>query len=415
MRTITESIIILASFFVNQLLYRKKLPPPSRIKKILVVKLDHIGDVLLATPVITNLRRHYPHAHITLLIGSWSKQVVECNPHLDDIRYYDSPFFCRSSRAATLKDAMQMLRWLKSERYDLIVELRGDFLTLALAMLKSGKYRLDRSTQRVLKKLRAVLKEEKGGREGKEGRKGMQREILSDLATLRLCVKKLKESKENSEPAHSEHEVEINLDVLRAGDIPITSRETFFNVPSETQTWTRGFFSEIGIDTSKPIVAIHPGSPVPLKRWPAERFAKLADILIERKTQVLFLGGTNEKRLVEEVQAQMHHNSVNIAGRTNLQQLGAVLQNCHLFIGNDSGPMHIAAAVGTRVIGLFGPGSPQRFGPFGDNCTAIRQKLDCPPCMKEKCSLHGRPGEEGCIVEISVEDVLDTLSAFGKF
>jgi len=412
MRALTESIIILASFLVNQLFYRKKLPPPLDIKKILVVKLDHIGDVLLATPVITNLRLHYPHAHIAMLVGSWSKQVVKCNPHIDEILCYDSPFFCRSGGGATLKEAMQMLRRLKSERYDLIVELRGDFLTLALAMLKGGKYRLDRSMQRVLKKLRTSFK----------ATMNLVFVILSvvknllkrvtkrSFATLKMTGIRVIITKEDK-PTYSEHEVEINLDVLRSGEIPITSRKTFFNVPSETQTWARGFFSEIGIDISRPIVAIHPGSPVPLKRWPAERFAKLADILIERKTQVLFLGGIDEKRLVEEIQSQMRHNSVNIAGRTNLQQLGAVLQNCHLFIGNDSGPMHIAAAVGTRVIGLFGPSSPQRFGPFGDNCTAIRKEPDCPPCMKNDCRL----GEEGCIVEISVEDVLDRLSAFGKF
>ena len=395
MRTLTESLIILTSFLVNRLFYRKSLPLPLDIKKILVVKLDHIGDVLLATPAITNLRLHYPHAHIALLVGSWSKQVVECNPHIDEILCYDSPFFRRSStspqnigrpnlfgrpRLFRLKAAMQMLRLLKSERYDLIVELRGDFLTLALAMLKGGKYRLDRSTQRVLKKLRnppffpPLIK---GGKRGLEGKSE--------------C---------------SEHEVEINLDVLRSGGIPITSRKTFFNVPPKDQTWAKSFLSEVGIDASKPIIAIHAGSPVPLKRWPAERFAKLADILIERKTQVLFLGGADEKQLVEEIQSQMRHKSVNIAGRTNLQQLGAVLQNCHLFIGNDSGPMHIAAAVGTRVIGLFGPGSPQRFGPFGKSCTSIRKKPDCPPCMKEKCSL----GEDGCIVEISVKDVVEFFS-----
>ncbi|MBC8228349.1 hypothetical protein H8E77_02225, partial [bacterium] len=230
MRILTESSIILTSFLVNRLFYRKRLPSPSDIKRILIVKLDHIGDVLLATPTITNLRLHYPHAHITLLVGSWSKQVIECNPHLDEILCYDSPFFRRSNRGATLKDAMQMLQRLKSERYDLIVELRGDFLTLALAMLKGGKYQLDRSTQRVLKKLKnppcpPLINGGKGGLEG--------------------------------ESECSEHEVEINLDVLRSGGIPIISRRTFFNVPSENQIWAKSFLSELGIDASKPVVAIH--------------------------------------------------------------------------------------------------------------------------------------------------------------
>jgi predicted lipopolysaccharide heptosyltransferase III len=375
MTVLTESSIILTAFLIDRFFYRKNLPSPSNIKKILIVKLDHIGDLLLVTPVITNLRRHYPHAHIAMLVGSWSKQVIECNPHIDEILSYDSPFFRRAGRSATLKDAMQMLRRLKCERYDLIVELRGDFLTLALAMLRGGKYRLDLSTQRVLKKLRNSL--------------------LVNWGKEELKV----------ESEYSKHEVEINLDVLRSGNITITSRKTFFNVPPESQTWSKGFLSELGMGESKPIIAIHPGSPVPLKRWLPERFAKLADILIERKMQVLFIGGPNERQLVGEIQSQMRHKPANIAGRTNLQQLGAVLHNCHLFIGNDSGPMHLAAAVGARVIGLFGPSSPERFGPFGDNCTAIRRKSDCSPCMKEKC----RVVEEGCIIEISVEDVLGVI------
>jgi len=400
MKTLIESSIILTSFWVNRLFYRKSLPPPTDIKKILVVKLDHIGDVVLATPVLTNLRLHYPHAHIAMLAGSWSKQVVQYNPHLDEILCYDSPFFRRSSGNMTLKNTMQILRWLKNERYDLIVELRGDFLTVILAMLRGGKYRLDRSTQRVLRKLRNLSCPliTKKGKEKLEDETAVSRRRAKNNGRLRLTALQF---------AYSEHEVEINLDVLRAGDIPINSRNTFFNVLSADQTWAKSFLAEFGIDLSKPTVAIHPGSPVPLKRWPEKRFAELADILIEKKRQVLFLGVLDENQLLEEIQAQMRHKSVNIAGRTNLRQLGAVLQQCDLFIGNDSGPMHLAAAVGTRVIGLFGPGSPERFGPFGDNCTTIRKKPDCPPCMKEEC----RFGEQGCIIEIAVQDVLDYLIA----
>lgn len=370
LRTLTESSVIFTSFLVNWVVYRKPLPPPSNIHKILVVKLDHLGDVLLATPAITNLRRYYKNAHITMLVGSWSKSIVEGNPHLDEILCYDAPFFCRAGRpttlTTTLKTALQLLRQLKRERYDLVVELRGDFLTLVLGILKGGRHRLDRGAQRMMGKLKSLLS--------------------------------------RGEFAQPEHEVDINLDVLKSGGIPVMPCEIFFDVSPENRIWAREFLKKRGIVETLPIIAIHPGSPVSLKRWPTARFAALADALTAQHAQILFLGGTAEKDIVRSIQTQMRSHAINLAGQTNLQQLGAVLQWCQLFIGNDSGPMHIAASVGTRVIGLFGPGSPQRFGPFGARCVAIR-KADCPPCMKERC----RHGGDGCMTDISVEDVLGVI------
>ena len=356
-KTLTEHITLLSSFLINKILYRKTLA--SDVKKILIVKLDHIGDVLLATPVITNLKLRYPQAHIAILVGSWSKSIVESNPYLDEIFCYDAPFFCRNGKSTPFKRAIKLLRQLRKEQFDLLVELRGNLLTLTLAASKGGKYRLDRATQRT---------------EGK-------------LFNLSL----------------SNHEVEINLDTLKHADIPIKSYETCFYVPQEYQVWAKRFLKRVGVLESKPITAIHPASPVLIKRWLPERFAELADILIEEfDAQILFLGLASEKEVIAEIQSLMKFKSFSIAGQTSLPQLAGILQNCQLYIGNDSGPMHLAATLNTPVIGLFGPSSPQRFGPHGSNCIAIR-KTDCPPCMKERCSSNGR----GCIAEITVKDVIN--------
>ncbi len=358
-KTLTEYSTLLLSFLINKILYRK--PPAPDVKKILIIKLDHIGDVLLATPVITNLKLCYPQAHIAMLVGSWSKSIIESNPYLDEIFCYDAPFFCRNGKPASFKGAVKLLIRLRREQFDLLVELRGNLLTLILAASKGGKCRLDRATQR----------------------------IESKLFNLTL----------------SEHEVEINLDALRYANTPVKSHRTLFCVPQECQIWAKTFLKEISILESKPIIAIHPTSPVLIKRWPLERFAELADILIKKfDAQILFLGLASEGEIIAEIQSLMKVKSFNIAGRTNLQQLAGVLQSCQLYIGNDSGPMHLAATVGMPVIGLFGPSSPQRFGPHGSNCIAIR-KTDCPPCMKESCKLGGG----GCITEITVEDVISFL------
>ena len=358
-KSLTEHITLISSFLINKSLYRQ--PPTSDVRKILIVKLDHIGDVLLATPVITNLKLCYPQAHIAMLVGSWSKSIVASNPYLDKIYCYDAPFFCRNGTSTPFKDAIKLLRQLRRERFDLLVELRGNLLTLILAASKAGKYRVDRATQRIKAKLSNIVP--------------------------------------------SSHEVDINLDALRCAGIPIKSTATSFSVPEECQIWADEFLRERGILKSQPIIAVHPTSPVLIKRWLPERFAELADKLIEEfDAQILFLGLASEKAIVSEIQSLMQGKSVNLAGQTSLPQLAGILQHCQLYIGNDSGPMHLAAAVGMPVIGLFGPSSPRRFGPHGSDCLAIRA-TDCPPCMKERCRAGGR----GCIAEITVEDVINSV------
>ena len=135
---------------------------------------------------------------------------------------------------------------------------------------------------------------------------------------------------------------------------------------AEDEKWISDFLLTHQIDRQEPLVAIHPGSPIPLKRWLPERYAELADWLIaQKRAQVLFVGVEDEISIITQVQGLMRGESINIAGKTTVTQLASILHSCNVFIGNDSGPMHLAAAVGTQTIGLYGPGDPTRFGPIG--------------------------------------------------
>ena len=164
-----------------------------------------------------------------------------------------------------------------------------------------------------------------------------------------------------------------------------------FSVTAEDKKWTSDFLATYQIEGQHPLVAIHPGSPIALKRWLPERYAELADWLIaQKRAQILFVGVEDEIPIVTEIQALMRGESIDIAGKTTLTQLASILHICNVFIGNDSGPMHLAAAVGTQTIGLYGPGDPTRFGPAGERCQTIRR-------------------ESECMSEIQVADVIQTL------
>ncbi len=358
-----ETLTLIASAIVQWLFYRKRLPKGFFPKRILVVKLDHIGDVLLATPVFSNLRREYPNSEIHALTGSWSRIILENHPDVNRVFEYNSPRFCRSAPSTSLKDAFQIYRELRYKKYDLLIELRGDWRFAMFALLRVSSKRLNRASLQIANKF-------------------------------------------GSAQFSSKHETIRNLDVLKQSGIPTPIQNTTFTVTSEEEKWASDFLKSHQIKTEDPVVAIHPGSPVPQKRWITDRYAELADWLVTHKrAQILFVGVKDEIPIINEIKGKMHGESVNIAGETNVSQLASILLKCDILIGNDSGPMHLAAAVGIQTIGLFGPGDPERFGPVGEMCFIIRKKPDCPPCSGKVCKF----GSEGCMSKIHVADVIQCI------
>lgn len=362
-QNLSEILTLIASAAVQWLFYRKRLPKDFNPQRILVVKLDHLGDVILATPVFSNLHQAYPNAELHALTGEWSRIVLERHPEVNKVLEYNSPAFQRTGQSASLKQTFHLYQQLRRQKYDLIVELRGDWRTVWFAFLRFAPHRLSRAALQITNKLR-----------------------LSRFSGT--------------------HETTRNLDVLRHVGIPISVQTATFSVPDEDRKWASAFLAKYQIDRQDPLVAIHPGSPIPLKRWLPERYAELADWLIaQKRAQVLFVGVENEIPIITKIQEFMRAKSISIAGKTTLTQLASILRTCNVFIGNDSGPMHLAAAVGTQTIGLYGPGDPTRFGPIGVRCETIRRKLDCPPCSGITC----RFGRDGCMSKIQVADVIQLL------
>jgi lipopolysaccharide heptosyltransferase II len=362
-QNVTEILTLIASTAVQWFFYRKRrFPKDFAPERILVIKLDHLGDVLLATPVFSNLRRAYPNAELHALTGAWSRVVLEKHSDVNKVIEYNSPAFCRTGQPTSFRGTFKLYRELRRQKYDLMVELRGDWRTVWFAFGRLTPKRLSR----------AAL------------------QIANRLGFTQFS---------------GTHETTRNLDVLKQAGIPTPVQTASFSVTAEDEKWASDFLATYRIDRQRPLIAIHPGSPIALKRWLPDRYAEVSDWLIaQKRAQILFVGVEDEIPIVIEIQALMRGESINIAGKTTLAQLASILHTCNVFIGNDSGPMHLAAAVGTRTIGLYGPGDPTRFGPAGVKCQTIRGQPDC-PCVGTTC----RFGKAGCMSEIQVTDVIQTL------
>ena len=344
----TEILTLIASAVVQWLFYRKRLPKDFAPERILVIKLDHLGDVLLATPVFSNLRRAYPNAELHALTAAWSRVVLERHPDVNHVVEYNAPFFCRTGQPTSLRETFKLYRQLRHQKYDLMVDLRSDWRIVWFAFGRLTPRRFSRAALQVENKLG-----------------------FAQFSGV--------------------HETTRNLDVLRQADLPTPVQTAIFSVTMEDKKWTSDLLTTYQVERQHPLIAIHPGSPIALKRWLPERYAELADWLIaQKRAQILFVGVKDEIPIITEIQARMRGESISIAGITTLTQLASILHTCNVFIGNDSGPMHLAAAVGTQTIGLYGPGDPTRFGPAGERCQTIRRA-------------------SGCMSEIQVADVIQTL------
>jgi len=380
-RFFEEYITLVLSFLVSLVLYRREGLASADIRRIVIIKLDHIGDVILSIPAVANLRAHFPRAHIAMVVNSSSEPIARYILHVDEVLCYNARFFDRSgsSRMFDFARGARFAREMRRREFDLIVDLRGSFASLFFALIAKSKYRIDRGTYLVQRKLGRIS-------------------------------------------SAWEHEAEVNLDILARAGVPTRSREISLHLTQEdldsADSLLRGGPILVGKcskpDSHSPIIVIHPGAPVLLKRWPAERYARLTcRLLQEYNAQIILVGGKGEEWIARSVASATtgrdacptNRQIIDLSGRTTLGQLAAVLRKADLFIGNDSGPMHLAAACGTKVIGLFGPTSPQRFGPYGDNCAVLRMERDCPPCMRDECKLPGYR----CIDRISVDGVMEVV------
>ncbi len=332
------------------------------LQNILIIKLRHIGDVLLSTPVLRGLREAYPDAQLTMLVNRGTEGVLANNPDVNEVLCLE-----KGSWSAQLK-FVQMLR---RRAFDGVIDLTDGDRSAVISLATGAPVRIGFNAEHRWRGL-----------------------LYSKVAKPRPV---------------DQHRVEYDLCSLRALELdPKPGVPTVAVSPAEEQVVEK-WLQENGLreEDSPLLVLLQPGARYSLKVWPPERFAQLADRLAERfRCRILLGGDQREREVAEQVARKSHCAPIVVAGKFSLLQFASLMRHCALFVGNDGGAMHIAAAVGTPVVALFGPTYPQRWGPRGESTQVIYKGLDCRACYHPTCLR----GDDSCMQQITVDEVFVAAS-----
>ena len=330
---------------------------------ILIVKLSAIGDVIHTLPSLAALRTLYPQAHITWVVEQAAADLVIKHPFLDEVIVSSRKRWERKLAAGKLpgawRDFRVFLTRLRARRYDLVIDFHGLFKSAMVVALSGGERKIGYDS---LQELSGLFYNEK---------------IPEDM---------------------QKHAVDRYLDFLR--HLGATVDNVKFVLPADPRADSNALtlLAEHGLDR-RAFVAINPVAYWKTKLWDNDKFAALADDIFEKLGLPVVFTGT-EVEAIAPILRTMRTKGVNLAGRTSLLELAAVYRKAETVVTTDSGPMHLAAAVGKKVIALFGPTDPVRTGPYGPGHTVIRSNLSCSPCLLKKCD------SMQCMKDISPQQVL---------
>ncbi len=344
----------------------KEVRPLNRhVSRILVVRTDRLGDVILSTPVLTALRSQFPHVRLAILVNPRTRDLVYAHPHVDVILVDDQPRHHHGVRGF-----WRLVSALKRHRFDAAVLLHPT-LRLALATFFA------RIPIRI----------------------GTAYRFYSPLFNQRVRHHR-KES--------GRHEVICNLELLAPLGIREADPQFHLNISSEAFRKVDLLLAGLGVDSGEPFVVLHPGSGGSARNWRPEAFAALARRLTgEIGIDVVVSGSAAEAELVQRVVAAAGNRPISVAGRLNVIELAALLQRCQVVVANSTGPLHLAVAVGTEVVGLYAPLPairPERWGPFGRPDSVIMSKTeDCTACKRSRSPYCL------CMDRISVDAVLEAV------
>jgi ADP-heptose:LPS heptosyltransferase len=351
-----------------------RAPHPLRI---LVIRPDHLGDLLFTTPALRLLRQRHPDAHVTALVGPWGAAALSNNPHVDAVLTLPFPGFTRQPKPSPWQPYGSLRGWARRlrGRYDLAFILRFDHWWGALlACLAGVPRRVGYAVPEVAPFLSHALPYVPGRHEVEQNLRLVNWE-LEDWGLV------------DWEPDH-----------------PLE-----FHIPEQAAAWAGDL-----LQGSRPI-AIHPGAGAAVKSWRVERWAAVADVLADEvgaephqdARQIVLTGSQRERSLCLEIAGQMRTRARVMAGETTLDQLAALFGRCRLVLGLDSGPLHLAVAAGAPTVHLYGPVDRATFGPWGppERQRALVSAWPCIPCNR----LDYAPDEladHPCVREIGVNEVL---------
>jgi heptosyltransferase I len=342
-------------------------------RNVLIIRLSAIGDVVRALPAVKALKQRFPSSHVAWVVEESSKSLLESQPEIDRVIVLPRKRWVQAVKSPvtalrTIAEMVHFVRDLRRSRFDVALDFHGLLKSGLLSLFSGAPVRV--GFQRPW---------------SKEGNVFFSNVRVSlppgDLRTL--------------------NRFDQNLALLRGIGLEVKRAPAGLYVNASDRGYVKSFFETIKGSVRKPLIAIHPGTSqkTRYKRWLPDRYGELADQLISRMgATVLFTWGPDELDWVKDIQNRMKASSF-IGPRTeSLTQLGEVFRYCDLYIGGDTGPMHVASLMEVPVVAVFGPTYPAVNAPLGRH-TLVRKEVGCNPCRNRSCA------ELRCLEAISVDDV----------
>lgn len=332
---------------------------PSAIKRIMVRATNWIGDGVMMTPALAAIRQTYPDAEIVLIANPLVAQLFVHHPWCDRVIVYD-----RKGAHKGLVGLWRFSRQLRQERFDLAILLQKAFEAALLALLAGIPRRIGFFS---------------------DGR----RLLLTGSTPLTYEVR-------------CQHHSRHYLYMLRQFGIEGGDGELKLSVTEGENAWAKDTLGEGGW------IALNPGAAYgSAKRWVPDRFAEVGDRLArEFGLRVVLTGGPGEGEIGRDIEAAMEEKPLNLIGLTSIREMMAIIALCRLMVSNDSGPMHVAAALGVPIVAVFGATDHTTTYPWTDRHRVVRAEVDCAPCLKRQC-----PTDHRCMEAVTADDVLSAAHA----
>ncbi len=333
------------------------------VRSILVVRASYLGDVVMTLPMLPMLRSRFPEAQITFLTAKSAAPLLERNPHVDEILAVDAPWFYPSS----WRSYADFARELRRRKFDLVIEARGDIRDIVLlAGLPHVGCRVAYGV-------------------------GGGAWLLDKVVPFReVC-----------------HKVEYHRDIARYLGCAEQPLEWGLYLGEDELSEARSVLSSKGVEGR--FIAFHAGSRMPLKRWPAKRWAELGTRLWKLSgLPLVLLGSKDEAGIAREVMMGMEEGvAVDLSGQLGVRALAAVIKLAELLVCHDSAPMHLAACEGIRTVAIFGPSVSQETGPFGTGHRVVEHAIACRAACNEAVCRNAR--YQACLQDLNVPEVLEAV------